>query len=257
MSNSMLWSRFQSRYQRTVTGLVFRRTIKMSNRVPYISFTFDDFPCSALHVGGGILSQFGLRGTYYASIGLMGTETPTGRMFVAEDLTKLLMQGHELGCHTFSHCHSWETNSLVFEDSIIRNRDALVKLVPGAEFESLAYPISGPRLGTKRRAAKHFRCCRGGGQSFNEGMVDLNLLNAFFLEKSRHDSGPIKEMIKQNSQACGWLIFGTHDISETPTPFGCTPAFFEEIVKFSVQSGARILPVSKSLTSICQDLKGG
>ena len=255
MTYSALLSRIQSRYQRTVTSFVFRRTIKMSDRVPYISFTFDDFPCSALHVGGAILTQFGLRGTYYASFGLMGTKAPTGRIFVEEDLTELLMQRHELGCHTFSHCNSWETNSISFEDSIVKNRDMLGKLVPGAEFASLAYPICGPRLDTKRRAAKYFRCCRGGGQKLNVGAIDLNLLNAFFLEKSRHDPNSVKEMIKRNSQACGWLIFGTHDISDTPTPFGCTPSFFEEIVRSSVESGARILPVSEALTSIYADTK--
>ena len=29
-------------------------------------------------------------------------------------------------------------------------------------------------------------------------------------------------------------------------PFGCTPAFFEEIVKYAVASGARILPVIRA-----------
>ena len=257
MTYPALLSRIQSRYQRTVTSLVFRRTIKMSDRVPYISFTFDDFPSSALHVGGAILKQFGLRGTYYTSFGLMGTMAPTGRIFVAEDIKELLMQGHELGCHTFSHCHSWETKSIMFEESVVKNRNALGKLVPGAKFESLAYPISGPRLETKRRVARYFRCCRGGGQKLNVGTIDLNLLNAFFLEKSRDDPNSVKEMIKRNSQACGWLIFGTHDISETPTPFGCTPSFFEEIVRSSVESGAMILPVSDALNSICQDAMGG
>jgi hypothetical protein len=143
----------------------------------------------------------------------------------------------------------------MFEESVVRNRNALGKLVPGAEFESLAYPISGPCLETKRKVAKYFRCCRGGGQKFNVGVVDLNLLNAFFLEKSRDDPKSVKEIIKRNSQSCGWLIFGTHDISETPTPFGCTSSFFEEIVKYSVESGARILPVSEALTSIYADSK--
>ena len=35
---------------------------------------------------------------------------------------------------------------------------------------------------------------------------------------------------------------------------GCTPSFFEDIVKYSVDSGARILPVAKALEAIHVDL---
>jgi peptidoglycan/xylan/chitin deacetylase (PgdA/CDA1 family) len=248
--NFSVWSRIQSRYQRTVTSLLFRRQIKMSNSVPYISFTFDDFPRSALYAGGNILTRFGLRATYYASLGLMGTEAPTGSIFVPNDIKELLAQGHELGCHTFAHCHSWKTSSRMFEDSIIKNKRTLDELVPGAVFGSFSYPISGPRPDTKRRAGQYFRCCRGGGQTFNVGDTDLNLLKAFFLEKSRDNPDFVKEIIDQNCRNRGWLILATHDISNAPTPYGCTPAFFEDILKYSLDSGARILPVAKALDGI-------
>ncbi len=250
MSLSQFWLRIQGRYQRTVSGLLFRRLLEMHNNVPYISFTFDDFPRSALQTGGGILMRFGLRATYYASLGMMGTEAPPGALFLPDDIKELLAQGHELGCHTFGHCHSWETSPRVFENSIINNKRALAELVPGATFRSLAYPISGPRLGTKRRVCRYFHCCRGGGQTFNLGAIDLNLLKAYFLEKSRDNPTLVKEVIDRNCRARGWLIFATHDISETPTPYGCTPSFFEDIVKYSLHSGGRILPVAEALDAI-------
>lgn len=225
----------------------------MNNSCPYITFTFDDFPRSALYKGGEILIQFNLHATYYASFGLMGTEAPVGTIFVPDDIKELLAQGHELGCHTFAHCHSLETSPNVFEDSIIKNNRALDKIAPGAKFSSFSYPISGPRLDTKRRVGKHFCCSRGGGQIFNADVADLNLLKAFFLEKSRDNSGFVKEIIDRNCRDRGWLIFATHDISKTPSPFGCTPSFFEDIVKYSLDSGARILPVAKAVDAICAD----
>jgi len=173
------WLRAQGRYQRTVSGWFFRRTVPMSVSVPYISFTFDDFPGSAFHLGGSILSRYGARGTYYVSFGLLGTEAPTGRICVLDDVKALLVQGHELGCHTFAHCHSWDTNPDVFEESLINNKRALNDYLPGRSFESLAYPVVGPRPETKRRAGRHFRACRGGSQMFNSGSLDLNLLKAW------------------------------------------------------------------------------
>ncbi len=250
MKFSQFWSRTQSRYQRGITKLLYRRPIEMHNRVPYISFTFDDFPRTAFNVGGAILMRFGLRATYYASFGLVGTDTPTGTIFMPEDIKELFAQGHELGCHTFSHCDTWETSPIVFEREILKNKHALDNLFPGAIFRSLAYPISGPRYDTKRKVGRYFCCCRGGGQTFNAGTADLNLLKAYFLEKSRDHPASVKEVIDQNCQALGWLIFGTHDISDTPTPYGCRPSFFEDIVKYSLDSGARILPVAKALDEI-------
>ena len=250
MKFSHIWPRILGRYHVTASNLFFKRLVRMQNTVPYISFTFDDFPRSALHTGGDILNRYGIRATYYASLGLMGTEAPTGMIFVPEDIRGLLAQGHELGCHTFAHCHSWKTDPKTFEESIIKNRHSLRELVPGAVFKSFSYPIIGPRPASKRIAGRYFQCCRGGGQAFNIGRVDLNFLKAFFLEKARGDPRFVKDVINQNCQARGWLIFATHDISETPTYYGCTPSFFEEIVRYALASGAKILPVTEALDTI-------
>lgn len=243
-------SRARGRYQRTLSSLFFRRPVRIDLRVPCVSFTFDDFPHSSLHAGGDILLGFGLRATYYASLGLMGTSAPTGTIFTRDDLKILLAQGHELGCHTFGHRDAWKTSPRVFEDSIIANKRALDTVIPGAVFESFAYPINGPRPGTKRRAGKHFRCCRAGGQTFNVDKADLNLLKAFFLEKSRDNTGFVKQVIAGNCRVRGWLILATHDISVTPTPYGCTPSFFADVVRIAVDSGAQILPVAAALRAI-------
>lgn len=246
MTISQLAERVYGRYQRSAARLFFRCPLAVNSEVPLISFTFDDFPRSAFLTGGAILKRFGLVGTYYAALGLMGKQAPTGPIFVAEDLRALLEQGHELGCHTFSHCHSWETKPSVFEDSIIENRLALSELCPEASFKTFSYPISPPLPRTKQRVAEHFLCCRGGGQTFNAGTTDLNYVFAYFLDRGRNNPEVIKNLINQNRQARGWLVFATHDICEAPTPYGCTPDFFEGIVECAVASGARVLPVVKA-----------
>jgi len=222
----------------------------MHNTVPYISFTFDDFPRSALYTGGKILKSYRIRGTYYASLGLIGTQAPTGQIFYRDDIATVYAHGHELGCHTFGHCHSWETSPQDYEDSIKTNKRILNELVPDATFQSFSYPIIGPRPRTKRRVGRLFSCCRGGGQTYNAGLVDLNYLSAFFLEKRRDNPNLVKKLIDQNTEARGWLIFATHDISEAPTIYGCKPSFFEDVVAYSVSSGARILPIIDALEDI-------
>jgi len=234
--------RAQGFCRRMAFTTLFRDLVTMRNEAPIISFTFDDFPRSAYQAGGAILKTYGFRGTYYAALGLMGTHAPVGEIFSREDLNGVVADGHELGCHTFAHCHSWNTAPNVFERSIVENERHLHELLPDASFKTFAYPIAGPRPHTKRRAAKHFPCCRFGGQTYNAGVTDRNLLSAYFLEQGRHDPDSVKRMIDRNSDAGGWLIFATHDVCDTPTRFGCSPMFFEDIVRHASRSGATVLP---------------
>jgi Polysaccharide deacetylase len=227
-----------------------RRSIKMRNPEALISFSFDDFPRSALLTGGHILEQFGVSGTFYASMGLMGTIAPTGEIFHLEDLEVLTAGKHELGCHTFEHCHAWNTRPQDFEASFVRNTQALYRALPGVEIKTLSYPIANPRPDTKRRAAKYFQGCRSGGQTYNAKTCDLNGLDAFFLEQSRDNFGAIKKIIDANCRDRGWLIFATHDVWDNPTPYGCKPSFFEDVVRYSADSAARLLPVSQALELI-------
>jgi glycosyltransferase involved in cell wall biosynthesis/peptidoglycan/xylan/chitin deacetylase (PgdA/CDA1 family) len=241
------WSRLVGYYQRKAGSHIYRRPFTINLQRPIISFTFDDFPRSALLTGGAILNHHGVAGTYYASLGLVGKDTPSGRIFSTDDLPLLIEQGHELGCHTFAHCDSWATATKTFANSITENHAALNQLYPHSEFKTFSYPISLPSPKTKARIADQFLCCRGGGQTINTGKVDLNQLSAYFLEKSRNNFQAVKDIIEHNRQACGWLIFATHDISNSPTPFGCTPEFFQKVLEASLASGAQILPVVDAL----------
>jgi peptidoglycan/xylan/chitin deacetylase (PgdA/CDA1 family) len=218
--------------------------------VPLISFTFDDFPRSALLTGGDILKSAGFSGTFYTALGLIGKDSPSGQICLVDDLKKALDDGHELGCHTYSHYDSWQTEPRVFEQSIIQNRKALSDLIPGAEFRSFSFPLSSPRPMTKRAAARHFLCCRAGGQTINVGRADLNQLSGYFLEKAEGNIQAVKDLIDRNEDARGWIIFATHDVSPHPSPYGCTRGFFEDVLEYARGSGARILPVVQALGEI-------
>jgi len=245
--SASVWERLRGRFQRDLAVRAGRRPVRLRNSTPLISFTFDDFPRSALDVGGAILRGHGVSGTYYTSLGLMDREEPVGRICSSADLGELLAQGHELGCHTFGHCDAWATKPEVFEASILENQRALTRILPGTRFETMSYPISFPRPGTKRRAGRHFSACRGGSQTINVGTIDLNHLRAFFLEQSRDRPDVIRAMIDRNRTQRGWLILVTHDVRSEPSPFGCTPRFFEDVVRWAVESGAKVLPVGRAL----------
>lgn len=243
--------RLQGKYRRTVAATFARRLVTMRNAAPLISFTFDDFPTSALEVGGTILRQYGLAGTYYVSLGLLDHEEAVGRICSGGHLDEVLAQGHELGCHTFGHCDAWDTEPHTFEENILTNQRVLHSILPGARFKTISYPISTtPRPMTKRQAGLRFACCRTGGQINNVGTLDLNYVRSFFLEQSREDPSVIWNLINRNRDENGWLVFATHDVTPQPTKYGCTPEFFHEVVRRAVDSQARILPVIHALHEV-------
>lgn len=244
---SGLGLRLLRKYQRTAAEHFARRPFVLRNERPIISFTFDDFPTTALTTAGAILEQHGVRGTYYISLGLTGLVAPTGPIIERSQIPSVLERGHELGCHTFAHCHASDTAPAVFEANVTENGRVLSALVPGAEMTTLSYPIGCPKPATKRRCAKYFAACRAGGQTFNRRVVDLDNLRAFFLEQSRDDFDAVKQTIDKTVAQNGWLILATHDVCPNPTRYGCIPTFFEKVVRYSVDSGASVVPVARAL----------
>ena len=247
MSSRSIQTRIAGAYARRMAKWFGRRPATLAPDRPVITFTFDDFPRSAAIEGRAILEEFGSLGTYFIAYGLMGQSTATGEIFQAEDVHKVIERGHELGCHTYDHLPAWSTPPAAYEQSVKRNATSLKSILGTSRLQSHSFPISYPRPSTKRRLSRRFRACRGGGQTFNAGSVDLNYLSSFFLEQSRDNLPAVERIIAANAAAGGWLIFSTHDISPNPTRFGCTPTFFAQVVQIAARSGARIQSMSSAL----------
>jgi len=244
--NSLL-SRIEAKYHRTLANRFCRRMVAIKTSVPIISFTFDDAARTAFNAGGDILRSHGARATFFVSLGLLGSQTEVGSIASHDDLLRAAEAGDELGCHTFDHWDTWQTTTEKFMESVVRNKQALNRILPGTNFRTFAYPISEPRPAVKSRLEQYFICCRGGGQTPNIGIVDLNLLKAYFLDRrNKVDINLVKKLIDDNASCRGWLIFVTHDVTDNPSPYGCTPQLFREVVEYAAQSGALLLPVGKA-----------
>lgn len=226
-----------------------RRLVVRSSR-PIISFTFDDFPRSAYRVGGAILNEHGVKGTYYVAMGLMNTETQRGPHFTTEDLECLVADGHELGCHTFGHHHACTTRVAKFEESLLRNRDHVARLLPDVKLDTFSYPFGGVTLSVKRMMSRYFTCCRGVYRGINSRVIDLNLLRANPLYSRSVEPDQIGGLIRANDDTRGWLIFYTHDVCDSPSPFGCTEEVLRQAVKWSVDSRAAVLPVKDAIAAL-------
>jgi peptidoglycan/xylan/chitin deacetylase (PgdA/CDA1 family) len=239
--------------RRRVLCAFYERPVPLGRCGPVVSFTFDDFPRTALSVGGSILEKYGSRGTFYVTLGLMDKSNELGELFHANDLRSLLERGHDLGTHTFHHssCHSLSMSAFV--QDVKHGKKAIADLL-SHEPTNFAYPYGDVSLRVKKNLGPILESCRGIIPGFNGPEVDLNLLRANKVYGDIDQLSAAEALIEENVKRKTWLIFYTHDVRVHPSEYGCTPALFEAVVSRAACSGSQLLTVDETLTEMKDSL---
>jgi len=242
-----LMSRLGAYCDKQIAQRCSKRIATQAPTVPIVSFTFDDFPRSALTVAGSMLLEVDLRGTFYASMGLMGQESGLGEMFDVGNLRALIEEGHELGCHTFGHlyCPAAEPSEVLHECE--QNRSAAAEALGSYRLRNFSFPSGGVTWSAKARLSTIYDSCRTVEHGINHNPVDLGFLRANPLYSTR-GVGEVDRLIAKNVERAGWLILYTHDVQSHPSAVGCTPAYFKTILRSAIASGASIMTIAQALS---------
>jgi hypothetical protein len=56
--------------------------------------------------------------------------------------------------------------------------------------------------------------------------------------------------IKEAEKNKGWLIFYTHDVDEKYTDWGCSPAYFQEVVQECARRNITVATINEALNLI-------
>jgi peptidoglycan/xylan/chitin deacetylase (PgdA/CDA1 family) len=234
-----------------VSGL-YQRVVPLGPHGPIITFSFDDFPRTALTIGAEILERVGARATYYAAMSLMNTTNDLGEQFRDEDLGSVVDRGHELASHTFSHFSASRVGYDAFKNDVERGEQAIQEKMGLSTSGNFAYPYGDVTLRIKRTLGPHLTSCRGNYGGVNGPDVDLNLLRANRLYGDLEGAGAAKRLILENEKQRGWLIFYSHDVTAKPTRYGCTPALLAAICSFAASRNARFMTVAHVMEELGQ-----
>jgi peptidoglycan/xylan/chitin deacetylase (PgdA/CDA1 family) len=226
------------------------RLVPLGDRGPIVTFSFDDFPRTALTNGASIVEGYGGRATYYVAMGLMGKKNDLGEQFCKKDLEYLIEQGHEVAGHTFSHLSAQHSSFEVFRQDVDRGEQAIRESLAVGPSNNFAYPYGAVTLTAKKQLGPRMRSCRGTCAGFNGPQVDLNLLRANRLYGDIDQIDPARRLILENESRRSWLIFYSHDVRNEPSPFGCTPALLKAVVSFAAERGAKVMTVADVLREI-------
>jgi peptidoglycan/xylan/chitin deacetylase (PgdA/CDA1 family) len=234
---------------RAISCLLIQKKIKITRTAPLISYTFDDAPNSAFTNGKNILKKYGYNGTYYISLGLLDKNRPDGGYFDVNHLREVVQDGGELACHTFNHIHLYHSSKEEILLDLKKNDQSINEIIPGYVFKNFSYPYGEQNIHSKIIIRKKFKSARSIKGGINTGSTDLNNLksqalgNGDSLEKIYHI---IDETIRTN----GWLIFFTHDIQSDPSEWGCSPEYFEAVVKYCFEKGIETKTIAEVLKNV-------
>lgn len=205
---------------------------------PVVTFTFDDFPKAALN-GADIVEQHGGRAGFYACTSLMAKRCPAmGEMFDASTLAELVARGHEIGAHTHSHLDCARARLDEVERDIGENLVALDEAGVADNVSAFAYPYGETTYAAKRWVSDVFATGRGIRPGVNAGEADRAQLRAVELGSSAASRRRARAMLKYAIETKGWVIFFTHDVSNSPSPYGAPKGLVEELAAEAVGRGA-------------------
>lgn len=240
-------SSLNDRLRRATARMLPAKLVRLTPERPLASITFDDFPRSAWTMGGPILSAHGARATYYAAGRYCGAREDGLTYYDADDLRSVHAAGHEVGCHSWGHARGHLQGAPDLGLDADRNAAFLRDTLGDAPAVSFAYPYGELSARTKALFAGRYASCRGVHGGLNVGLADLADLQAEPLETRSWSAQQVETAVADAAARRGWLIFFTHDVSETPSPYGCTPAMLDHALATLAAARIEVLPVKAAL----------
>lgn len=220
---------------------------RVDTPTPLVSFTFDDVPDSALDAGAAILEKYGVHGTFYVAGGLLGQTDGNYPIITADGCRELALRGHEVGCHTFAHRPLRSMPGRQLDADLEHNAACLAQATGRAAPRNFAFPFNAAWPLARPALRRRFRSCRAAGGGINRGPVDPMMLRSIGIEGPDAQSRALTGAIDEAVRTPGWLIFFSHDVAASPSPYGCTPETLDHLVRHAVESGCAVVTVEQAL----------
>jgi peptidoglycan/xylan/chitin deacetylase (PgdA/CDA1 family) len=222
----------------------------MRNRRPLVSFTFDDVPASAARAGADVLDANGVFGTFYIAAGILGTRDEHWEVATIEDVRRLHSTGHEIADHTFSHTKVDEVSAETLEEEENANGAALREICGDFPLENFAFPFGRQSLPRKLQLQRRFASCRSVYEGLNVGRIDLAMLRVIELYDRTLTPEKLARTLDTAAARNAWVVFYTHDVANSPSWIGASPALFDRVVKTVRDRGFDCVTIAQGLRRI-------
>ena len=233
---------------------IYTHKIDIKNDRAIFSFTFDDVPISAATNGANILEELNVTGTYYVALGMEGeidVNDVNKRRFISNaEIKSLYNNGHDIGCHTYSHLNLRKSNTKDVVLDCDKNTRRLQNIIKITSIDHFAYPFGMVSPGGKRELGRKYKTLRTTDNGINTGKTDFTHLRAISLCSNSFDKDSIQATISEATKNKAWVIFYSHDICENPSEWGTNTEDFKWVVEQCAKSDGEILNMSHAFNKI-------
>ena len=129
----------------------------------------------------------------------------------------------------------------------MRNRAYLHALDPSIQVDNFAYPFGYGSFARKYQLKKEFQTCRSIVPGVNADSVDLQFLRAIPLIDRDMDRCEIDRAFDEAQTNNGWLIFYGHDVTDRPSPYGCSPALLAHALAAASRRNIPVLTMAEAM----------
>jgi peptidoglycan/xylan/chitin deacetylase (PgdA/CDA1 family) len=166
-----------------------------------------------------------------------------GRYATLDEVAGLQAGGHEIACHTFSHLDCGQAGAQAIAAEADRNAQALAA-IGVTRLESFAYPYGDVSRPAKAVLGGRFRTLRTVQAGLVENGSDANQLPSVGIEGDEGEEDAF-EWLDDAHRGRAWLILYTHDVSETPSPWGCTPDALARLADAAIKANFEIVTAAE------------
>jgi peptidoglycan/xylan/chitin deacetylase (PgdA/CDA1 family) len=230
---------------------VHSRKVDINIDKAIFSFTFDDVPVSAATTGATILEEAGTTGTFYVALGMCDVSSEDYGKFIHDsEILSLYNNGHNIGCHTYSHLNlrKSKTKNVVYDCE--KNVHNLRNIIGATSIDHFAYPFGMVSPGGKKALGRRYKTLRTVDHGINSGISDMTHLRSVSLCAITFSRDAVHAAINDAVKNKAWVIFFSHDIAEHPSDWGTTPEDLQWVVDQCLKAGGEILNVDQAFNKI-------
>jgi hypothetical protein len=127
------------------------------------------------------------------------------------------------------------------------NRRFFHTLDPSIRLANFAYPYGFACVTHKPRLRLAFSSARGIFPGINSDVIDLQFLRAMPLIDRDITRDDIARAFDETETSGGWLIFYSHDVTRSPSPYGCSPGLLHDALQAAARRRIPIVTVAEAL----------
>lgn len=241
-ASSSLWAALNRR----VTARVPVSMQRNHSAVALASISFDDFPRSAWTTGGEILRRHNVLATYYVVGGFQGRVVEGVEQYTIDDLKAVAAAGHEIASHTYGHRPVSDLKNADIVEDENQNTEFFKAHLDTYSAHGFAYPYGEISVRTKRLYSRLYTVSRGIREGVNGRWFDRSQVKAIGLERKSWSKARIESAVAQAREKKAWIVLFTHDVSETPSPYGATPEMLEHAIETFKSSGIEVVTMREA-----------